>query len=156
VTSPGDRVRRAVSHRRPDVVPYHVTFTEPARARMAEYYGDPDFEAGLGNCLQVIRMRLPYQPLPGRASVWEDEWGVQWDRSIDTDIGTVCNPAGHGGDPFPLPLPGPGGAGPVPSFPRRHRRGGGPVRGCHPRLHPVRTGVDAGRNGRDPDGHGGG
>ena len=36
-------------------------------------------------------MRLPYRELPDRPTVWEDEWGVQWDRSIDTDIGTVCN-----------------------------------------------------------------
>jgi uroporphyrinogen decarboxylase len=89
--SPRDRVGLTVSHRRPDTIPYHVTFTEPARARMAEYYGDPGFEGTLGNCLQIIRMRLPYQPLPDRPSVWEDEWGVHWDRSIDTDIGTVCN-----------------------------------------------------------------
>lgn len=89
--SPRDRVGLTMSHRRPDTIPYHVTFTEPARARMAEYYGDTGFEAGLGNCLQIIRMRLPCQPLPDRPSVWEDEWGVHWDRSIDTDIGTVCN-----------------------------------------------------------------
>jgi uroporphyrinogen decarboxylase len=36
-------------------------------------------------------MRPPYRQLPDRPSVWEDEWGVQWDRSIDIDIGTVCN-----------------------------------------------------------------
>ena len=85
------RVSRAISHRQPDRVPYHVTFTEPARARMSELYGDPGFEAGLGNCLEVVRMRLPYREVPDRPSVWEDEWGVWWDRSIDTDIGTVCN-----------------------------------------------------------------
>ena len=58
---------------------------------MARFYGDTDFEKGLGNCLEVLRMRLPYRQLPDRPAVWEDEWGVQWDRSIDTDIGTVCN-----------------------------------------------------------------
>jgi uroporphyrinogen decarboxylase len=86
-----DRVALAVSHRQPDRTPYHVTFTEPARVHMAEYLGDPGFEAGLGNCLEIIRMRLPYQPLPDQSWVWEDEWGVQWDRRIDSDIGTVCN-----------------------------------------------------------------
>jgi len=90
-TSEKQRVTAAVGHRQPDRTPYHVTFTEPARARMAEYYGDAGFEAGLSNCLQVIRMRLPYRPLADRPWIWEDEWGVQWDRSIDTDIGTVCN-----------------------------------------------------------------
>jgi len=86
-----DRVLSAVGHRQPDRAPWHVTFTEPARARMAEYYGDPAFEAGLGNCLEIVRMRRPYQPLADRPWVWEDEWGVHWDRRIDTDIGTVCN-----------------------------------------------------------------
>ncbi len=86
-----ERVDLSVRHRQPDRTPYHVTFTEPARARMADYLGDPGFEARLGNCLEVVRMRKPYQALPDRPWVWEDEWGVQWDRSIDTDIGTVSN-----------------------------------------------------------------
>ena len=85
------RVMTAIAHRAPDRVPYHVSFTEPARQAMARFYGDADFEKGLGNCLEVLRMRLPYRQLPDRPAVWEDEWGVQWDRSIDTDIGTVCN-----------------------------------------------------------------
>ncbi len=85
------RVAAAIAHSTPDRVPYHITFTEPARRAMAAFYGDPDFEAGLGNCLEILRMRLPYRQLPDRPTVWEDEWGVQWDRSIDTDIGTVCN-----------------------------------------------------------------
>ncbi len=85
------RVLAAISHRQPDRTPYHVTFTEPARAALSAFYGDPGFEARLGNCLEIIRMRLPYRQLPERPAVWEDEWGVQWDRSIDTDIGTVCN-----------------------------------------------------------------
>ncbi len=85
------RVSAAIAHRQPDRTPYHISFTEPARRAMAALYGNPDFEAGLGNCLEVLRMRLPYRQLPDRPAVWEDEWGVQWDRSIDTDIGTVCN-----------------------------------------------------------------
>ncbi|HVP18427.1 MAG TPA: uroporphyrinogen decarboxylase family protein [Spirochaetia bacterium] len=86
-----ERVTVAIDHRQPDRTPYHVTFTEPARKAMADFYGDPGFEAGLGNCLEVLRMRLPYRQLPDRPAAWEDEWGVLWDRSIDTDIGTVCN-----------------------------------------------------------------
>lgn len=91
MSSPRERVAIALSHHRPDRTPYHVTFTEPARAAMADWYSDPGFEARLGNCLEVIRMRRPYQPLPGRPGAWVDEWGVHWDRTIDTDIGTVFN-----------------------------------------------------------------
>lgn len=91
VVTQRERVLAAISHRQPDRTPYHVTFTEPARAALAAFLGDPGFEARLGNCLEVIRMRLPYRQLPERPTVWEDEWGVRWDRSIDADIGTVCN-----------------------------------------------------------------
>jgi uroporphyrinogen decarboxylase len=58
---------------------------------MRSYYGNPDFESTLGNCLLPLRTRLPERPVPGRDGVWEDEFGVWWDRSIDPDIGTVCN-----------------------------------------------------------------
>ena len=86
-----ERVIASLAHRRPDAIPYHITFTEPAREKMRVYYGDPNFEAALGNCLSVLRTRLPDREVPGRPRVWEDEFGVQWDRNVDADIGTVCN-----------------------------------------------------------------
>jgi uroporphyrinogen decarboxylase len=89
--TPRERVFVTLAHKQPDSIPYHVTFTAPAREKMARYYGDPDFEAGLGNCLLVLRTRLPEREIPGRTGIWEDEFGVQWDRRIDADIGTVCN-----------------------------------------------------------------
>jgi uroporphyrinogen decarboxylase len=58
---------------------------------MRRFSGDPDFESGLGNCLQVIRTRPPEVEVPGRPGIWRDEFGVEWDRTIDRDIGTVCN-----------------------------------------------------------------
>jgi uroporphyrinogen decarboxylase len=106
-STPRERVMAALEHRQPDAAPYHVTFTEPARRAMAAWYGDPDFETGLGNCLTVLRTRLPDRDVPGRPGVQEDEFGVQWDRSVDTDIGTVCNtrigPDGLDGYCFPDP-----------------------------------------------------
>jgi uroporphyrinogen decarboxylase len=91
--TPRERVIAAVEHRQPDAVPYHVTFTAPAREALARYYGDPDFESELGNCLTVLRTRMPYRDVEGMPGVQEDEFGVRWDRSVDTDIGTVCNTA---------------------------------------------------------------
>jgi len=86
-----ERVIASLEHRQPDRVPFHVEFTEPAREAMTRHYGDPDFEEKLGNCLLV----LSTEPAGGwrevRPGVWEDQFGVQWDRSIDRDIGTVCN-----------------------------------------------------------------
>jgi len=89
--TPRERVLATLEHRQPDCTPYHLTFTAPAREKMKLHYGDPDFEASLGNCLAILRTRLPERKLAGRPGVWEDEFGVRWDRRVDTDIGTVCN-----------------------------------------------------------------
>ena len=88
-----ERVVASIEHRQPDATPYHVTFTVPAREKMAAWYGDPDFEARLGNCLAVLRTRMPERDVPGRSGIQVDEFGVEWDRTVDTDIGTVCNTA---------------------------------------------------------------
>ena len=89
--TPRERVIAALEHRQPDLTPWHVTFTEPARAAMAAYWRDPDFETRLGNCLLPLRTRLPDRDVPGRPGGQVDEFGVEWDRSVDRDIGTVCN-----------------------------------------------------------------
>ncbi len=78
----------AIERRAIDTVPYHIRFTGPARDKMASFYGDPDFEAKLGNCLSMYRAR---RMLEVRPDVWRDEFGVEWDRSTDTDIGVVVN-----------------------------------------------------------------
>jgi len=40
-----ERVLASLSHRQPDRVPYHINFTEPAREKMAAFFGDPKFES---------------------------------------------------------------------------------------------------------------
>ena len=89
--TPRERVIASLEHRQPDATPYHVTFTAPARQKMIEYYGDADFESRLDNCLVLVDTALPQKDVPHRPAVQEDEFGVQWDKSIDTDIGSVCN-----------------------------------------------------------------
>jgi uroporphyrinogen decarboxylase len=89
--TPRERVIASLEHRQPDATPYHVTFTAPARRKMIEYYGDPEFESRLENCLVIIETAPQQHEVPGRPGVEEDEFGVQWDKSIDTDIGSVCN-----------------------------------------------------------------
>ncbi len=87
-----ERVLAALAHRRPDTVPYDIRFTQPAHAKMVEYYGDPDFASKLGNCFTWLRPHLPdarfIEVAPG---IWADEFGVRWDRHVDKDIGVVCN-----------------------------------------------------------------
>ena len=91
--TPRQRVIASVEHRQPDAVPFHVTFTAPSREAFARRYGDPDFESGLGNCLTILRTRVPYRDVEGMPGIQEDEFGVRWDKTLDTDIGTVCNTA---------------------------------------------------------------
>ena len=87
-----ERVLAALKHRQPDKVPYDIRFTQPAHVRMAEFYGDPDFESKLGNCFAWFR---PYpDDLRFRLvapDIWEDEFGVRWNRTIDKDIGVPCD-----------------------------------------------------------------
>ena len=86
-----ERVLASLDHRQPDRIPYNILFTEPARANMATYYSDPDFESKLGNCLHVLKTEPIDAWREVRQGIWEDQFGVQWDRSIDRDIGNVCN-----------------------------------------------------------------
>jgi uroporphyrinogen decarboxylase len=86
-----ERVSAAIAHMQPDKVPYHLSFTAPARDAMARWYGDPNFESSLGNCLLLLETEPKNSWHRVRDDIWEDQFGVQWDRTIDADIGTVCN-----------------------------------------------------------------
>jgi len=85
-------VLTALQHQQPDRVPYDIQFTVPARAQMVDHCGDPDFEANLGNCFAWLRPHPPGARFEEVApDIWADEFGVQWDRHVDKDIGVVCN-----------------------------------------------------------------
>jgi len=87
-----ERVLAALGHQQPDKVPYDIRFTVPARTRMVAYYRDPDFESKLGNCFTWLRPHPPGARFEEvEPDIWADEFGVQWDRHIDKDIGVVCN-----------------------------------------------------------------
>ncbi|MDQ1255862.1 MAG: hypothetical protein QG656_456 [Candidatus Hydrogenedentes bacterium] len=86
-----ERVIASLEHRQPDKTPYCIGFTVPAYAKMAEYYGDPDFGAKLGNALSGVGTETPDAWREVEPDVWEDQFGVRWNRSIDKDIGNVCN-----------------------------------------------------------------
>ena len=85
------RILETLAHREPDKIPYQIHFTQAAKRKMAEHFGDPDFFAKLGNCL----IKLNCEPEDGwrevRSNLWQDAFGVHWDRSVDKDIGVVCN-----------------------------------------------------------------
>lgn len=58
---------------------------------MAEYYGDPDFAARLNNCFASLGTSPANAWRETAPDIWEDEFGVRWNRSVDKDIGVVCN-----------------------------------------------------------------
>jgi uroporphyrinogen decarboxylase len=102
------RTLKAIGHVQPDRVPYDIRFTQQAHARMVDYYGDPDFADTLGNCFTWFR------PYPGDLrfmdlgnDIFEDEFGVRWNRSIDKDIGVPCRRliTPENLDAFPWPDP---------------------------------------------------
>jgi hypothetical protein len=78
--TPRQRVAQALEHKPVDFVPYQVNFTVPAREKMARFYGNDDFMAGIGNHLAlapVIRIEWGKRDADG---FYTDEFGVQWNR----------------------------------------------------------------------------
>lgn len=84
-----ERVIASLQHRQPDRVPYNIEFTKDAHRTMAAYYADPEFDRKLGNCLYSADAEPPMREVtPG---IFQDEFGIQWNRTIDKDIGVVIN-----------------------------------------------------------------
>ncbi|NLH99689.1 MAG: hypothetical protein GX446_09395, partial [Chthonomonadales bacterium] len=86
-----DRVIAAIEHRQPDRTPFEVGFTQPAYARYAEYVGDAAFAGKIDNCLATLSTAPADAWQEVRPRIWRDEWGVEWDKHVDPDIGVVCN-----------------------------------------------------------------
>jgi uroporphyrinogen decarboxylase len=88
-----ERVIASLLHQQPDWIPYHVEFTQKASAKMAAFFGAPDFAGRLGlrNCLTYLETEPENSWKEAAPDIWEDQFGVQWNRTIDKDIGNVCN-----------------------------------------------------------------
>ena len=86
-----ERMIATLNHQQPDVIPYAIGFTQAARSRMVAYLGDPEFDAHIENAFSSIdnSPQNPWREV--RPDIWEDQFGVQWDRSVDKDIGVVRN-----------------------------------------------------------------
>jgi len=88
--TPKERVIAALQHRQPDKTPWNIGFTQKARAKMVEFYGDPAFHTKLGNHLLALNPLLPGE-WSEDGNEYRDEFGVTWNRRVDKDIG---NPDG--------------------------------------------------------------
>lgn len=86
-----ERVQLAIEHRQPDRAPYNIGFTHGAWESTAAFLGDPHFASGIGNALACVATTGDGAWREIGPAIWEDEFGVQWNRSIDRDIGVVCN-----------------------------------------------------------------
>ena len=86
-----ERVLTVLKHEQPDRIPYNIHFTQKAHAKMVQFYGDPCFAEKLGNCLTNISSEPENSWNEVSADIWEDQFGVRWNRRVDKDIGAVCN-----------------------------------------------------------------
>lgn len=100
-------VKNTLAHRDSDIVPYNIGFTHEAHRKMAAYYGDPDFEKKLGNCLCGLSTQPADAWTEIKSGFHKDQFGVVWDQTVDKDIGVPANvlvtPANV--DTFPFPDP---------------------------------------------------
>lgn len=87
--TPRERVIKALNFEQPDIVPYDIGFTIPAREKMVEFYGDPDFTSKLGCHLVKLSHARKDAWVEVKPGHWRDEFGVVWNRTVDKDIGVV-------------------------------------------------------------------
>ncbi|MCM8760123.1 MAG: hypothetical protein NC832_00150 [Candidatus Omnitrophica bacterium] len=87
-----ERVKKAVQHIQPDIVPYNIGFTVPAYEKMKSYYNDPYFTEKIGNHIVGIARKEPEQdPDLIKKGFYRDAFGVVWNRTVDKDIGVPTN-----------------------------------------------------------------
>jgi uroporphyrinogen decarboxylase len=68
-----------------------IGFTQKAYAALVAYCGSDDFVRLLDNCFHNVSVKPGPKERWVDENIWQDEFGVQWDRRVDRDIGNVCN-----------------------------------------------------------------
>lgn len=85
-----ERVICALNHRQPDHIPYNIIWTEQEREKMANFYGDFDFDEKIGNCIAMASDDCEFESAGNEC--YRDIFGIVWDRSgVDKDIGVIKN-----------------------------------------------------------------
>lgn len=83
-----DVVQTVLDGGAPPYVPWSLSFTIEAAAKLADHYGTADLESLLGNHIlglgNGVGFFTPLQP-----GFVQDVFGVVWDRTVDQDIGQV-------------------------------------------------------------------
>jgi uroporphyrinogen decarboxylase len=101
-----ERVERCIRFEKTDVQPWQINFTSELARKVSgalgverpehtvlgrnihEFNGLDDF---CGNHIAYVRNRAVNSFVEVRPGVFRDEWGVEWDRRIDKDIGVPVN-----------------------------------------------------------------
>ncbi len=86
-----ERVYAALRHQSPDRCPYCIGLTQRSHAAMVEHFGNDNYKKLVDNAVFGVGAKSGPKDKMLSTAVWQDEFGVQWDRSIDPDIGNVCN-----------------------------------------------------------------
>ncbi len=85
-----DTVRTVLDGKKPAYVPWSFAFTADAADKLKRHYGTDDLAPILGNhLLGVANPAAIYEDI-GNGYV-RDIFGVEWDQSVDKDIGVVAN-----------------------------------------------------------------
>ncbi|MEN6641881.1 MAG: hypothetical protein ABFE08_05490 [Armatimonadia bacterium] len=147
-----ERVVASLEHRQPDRTPYTIGFTQKAAAAMTARYGD-SFWPLIDNALHGVGARPGPKDQWLSETLWQDEFGVQWDRSIDRDIGNVCNRVIPERNLDKLEMPDPRDPAKFEGPKGEHRGGGGEVRAVWHRVLALRAGMDDAGDGKLLHGH---
>jgi len=100
------RIQACIAHLETDKVPWQIDCTSPTALRVMKERGLPErshlvlgrnvlryaaLDDYFGNHICYIRSTAVEDAREVEPGIWEDEWGVVWDRRIDRDIGTPVN-----------------------------------------------------------------
>ena len=108
MTSKREIIQQVVAGQRPEYVPWSMGFTHEAHHKLVAHYGsDQALEQVLDNHLLGLGNGIGFFTDLGDEH-YKDIFGVVWDRSVDKDIGVVCQTPLRGptlaGYCFPDPL----------------------------------------------------
>jgi uroporphyrinogen decarboxylase len=81
-------VRMVLAGQAPPYVPWSCGFTQPAAAKLQAHFGAVELDAALGNHLLKLGSDIGFFTPSGEDRV-RDVFGVEWNRSVDKDIGVV-------------------------------------------------------------------
>ena len=85
-----DVVRTTLDGKTPPYVPWSFRFTQEAAEKLKAHYGAEDLLAATGGHIIELGSDIGFFEPVGNEH-YRDVFGVEWDRSVDRDIGVVCN-----------------------------------------------------------------